>query len=147
VNREKTLLVDPDGNEIGGIFAIDVSSGSIIAGGWYSEDTEAQYKPVIWVNGKKQILSQIDSDSSGIVRDIKYCNGNIFISGGTDSTREGKDYRVACYWLNGIRTDISGLTSIIDRSQPEMHMRKPDSLTGALQLDDPDIAGGIFITE
>jgi hypothetical protein len=146
VGEEERLLADPAGTALGIVEAIEASSGFVAAGGFYEADGESPYKPAIWINGERQILSQKDPGSSGIVKDVKYSNGNLYISGGTDYTDGSETRRTACYWINGLRTDLAGLAFLSDLSYEDFDMSIPDTMVqGELELDDPDIAMGIFI--
>jgi hypothetical protein len=105
------VTLDNDNLE-GAVNAIDVQGGYVICGGWSREisefSTSTIVKPALWINGRKRILSHLNPLCQGMVNDVKYLNGAVYAVGGTKGV-PGSDRVTACYWKNGVRTDLEGL--------------------------------------
>ncbi len=97
--------------------AITVSDGNIYISGAYGyEDNDRNYQPTedyqptikacYWVNGKRKALSLPDSAVYSFTTDISVADGSVYAAGGY----EDGDIFIACYWTDGVRTDMPAPT-------------------------------------
>jgi len=106
-------LIPIDNDDIGSADDIAVHNGSVYVVGYYVKDDKN--KPVLWVDGQMQELSMIDSNLVGSARCIAIVDSMVYISGDTTKMEDPEAEPPvlsthACYWVDGKRVDLKGLT-------------------------------------
>ena len=93
---------------------IAVVLGKVLVVGYYYPG-DGTYKPVVWVDGQMKQLSMLDDDLLGVCNAIQVYRGHLFIAGYTTSMKDPNVTpkvvsSIPCYWVDGERVDLPGLT-------------------------------------
>lgn len=103
-----------DESQMGWPEDMTVANGKVYVVGYYYAEN-GNYKPALWVDGELQELSMVDPDLIGSAYAIQVYQGHVFISGDTarmkdpDVTPQVVE-TIACYWVDGKRVDLPGLS-------------------------------------
>lgn len=88
----------------GEAMGIVVSDNKIYVMGTYFQDS--RYYPCVWTDGTRNELVSAGSAALGsVAQSITVAGGKVYVSG--YSIPENRNYRKGCYWVDGVRTDLS----------------------------------------
>jgi hypothetical protein len=108
-----TTRTDLPGNEINSVAkAIFVDGGKIYtAGVYWSQETDPRMVPCYWVDQTKidLICNQV---KSGQPSGIWVANSTVYVSGNYSSLEDNAFGEVACYWKNGVLTNLTRGTQV-----------------------------------
>ncbi len=144
LNNNIHYLVDPDDGAFGMVFSLDVYGAKVYAAGFITEENESIYRPVLWNDGVKTLLSRLDETLGGVAWHVEIYSGKAYVSGGTGYADGADEKRRACMWVDGTRIDLP--TSANKDSIGMDSIFIPDSMKGdPVELGGPDLATGFII--
>lgn len=83
---------------------IAISDNKVYVMGTYFQDS--RYSPCVWIDGTRNELVSAGSAALGsVAQSMTIAGGKVYVSG--YSIPENRNYRKGCYWVDGVRTDLS----------------------------------------
>ena len=83
---------------------IAISDNKVYVMGTYFQDS--RYYPCVWIDGTRNELVSAGSAALGsVAQSMTIAGGKVYVSG--YSIPENRNYRKGCYWVDGVRTDLS----------------------------------------
>ena len=87
-----------------GTMDIVISDNKVYVMGTYFQDS--RYYPCVWIDGTRNELVSAGLAALGsVAQSMTVAGGKVYVSG--YSIPENRNYRKGCYWVDGVRTDLS----------------------------------------